>query len=47
MDDPIAHYTELAKKMTLEEKDIERTATIKYEPSACMALGTSTRRNTG
>ena len=47
IDDPVAYYTELARKMTLEEKDRERTATIEYKPSQRMEAGTSTRRNIG
>ena len=47
IDDPIAHYTELARQMTLEANDLERTASIAYKPSARMEIGTATRRNIG
>lgn len=47
IDDPISYYTELARKMTLEANDMERTATIEYKPSTRMDIGTSTRRNIG
>ena len=47
VEDPIAHYTELARQMTLEANELERTATIQYKPAARMEIGTATRRNIG
>ena len=47
VEDPIAHYTELARQMTLEANELERTATIQYKPAAHMEIGTKTRRNIG
>jgi len=46
-DDPIGYYTQLARQMTLKEKDLERTEVIQYKVSARMDPGTSTRKNIG
>ena len=47
VEDPIAHYTELARQMTLEANELERTATIQYKPAARMEIGTATHRIPG
>jgi len=47
MEDPIAYYTQLAEQMTLEEKDLERTATIAYKPAERLQPGACNRKNLG
>ena len=47
MDDPLAYYTQLAKQMTRDEQELNRTAVIEYKPSQRMEPGSSTRKNIG
>lgn len=46
-EDPIAHFKELAKKMTLEKKETERIENIQFKVNENLALNTDNTKNFG